>query len=217
MNRTRSLILSWFSSFGRSFPWRSTDNAFHILIAEMMLRRTTAQAVARLYSDFIVEYGTVDQLASANVEIVSTTISSLGLQNTRSKHLVTTAKIIQSDFDSLVPSGEKDLVSLPGVGKYVANAVRNFAFHYSVPLVDGNILHFLNRVFSLQFKNAYNEQAWSFMNTFGAPHKPQFYFGIIDLVSLVCLRKNSRCEECPVRPVCDSSLKGMQKRKESGC
>ena len=50
------LLSKWFQANGRDFPWRNTKNPYHILIAEMLLRRTTATAVLRIYPGFIRRY-----------------------------------------------------------------------------------------------------------------------------------------------------------------
>ncbi|TXT54131.1 MAG: G/T mismatches repair enzyme [Candidatus Thorarchaeota archaeon] len=206
MNEIQSLIILWYNSAGRFFAWRNSSNPFHILIAEMMLRRTTAKAVEKVYPDFIRKYDTSAKLSSANLESITKLVSSLGLQNTRAQHLKSTAQILESDYEGIVPSEKKQLLALPGVGRYVASAVQNFAYHLPVPLVDGNVLHFLKRVFSLTFTGSDDPDAWNFMDLFGPPHPPEFYFGIIDLVAKICLRLNPRCDECPLFHSCDYNI-----------
>ena len=33
------VVVEWFDEHGRDFPWRRTSNPFHILVAEVLLRR----------------------------------------------------------------------------------------------------------------------------------------------------------------------------------
>ncbi len=58
-------LLSWSQDHLRVFPWRSTDNPFHILIAEMMLRRTQAKQVVPIYNQFILQYPDPQKLMNA--------------------------------------------------------------------------------------------------------------------------------------------------------
>src|SRR5262249_48857261 len=53
-----------------------------------------------------------------------------------------------------VPRGRQELLALPGVGEYVANAVRAVAFGEREPLLDPNIIRLIGRVFGLRSQRA---------------------------------------------------------------
>lgn len=200
---TRSRLLRWFERNGRSFPWRDTKNPYHVLVAEMLLRRTTGSAVLRVYSDFITVFPTPDALAGAQPELIANQVSTLGLQALRARHLKSMAMQLQSDHSGLVPSDYSSLQALPGVGRYIANAVLNFAFGEAEPLVDGNMLHFLARMFGLSFAGASDDKAWAFMKRLGGRGQdPKLYWAIIDLVARTCLRRSPRCDACPLASGC---------------
>ncbi len=199
----KSSVISWYKTKGRSFPWRSTTNPFHILLAEMFLRRTTASAVSKVYLHFIKRYETPEALSRARTSTLERHLESLGLQSTRAQHIRETAKILMNQHKGCVPTDYDELCKLPGVGRYVANAVLNFAFNIPHPLVDGNVTHLLNRVFLTDFKDATVESAWTFVERIGRPkHKKELYWGIIDLVAMICLRRKPRCDECPLEKIC---------------
>jgi A/G-specific adenine glycosylase len=204
MRDVRDKIIQWFSDHGRQFPWRTTTDVFHILIAEMLLRRTTATAVAKTYPDVIKQYATPSKLSQANKVVLEELVSPLGLQSVRANHLVTAARILVESYDSQVPSTCEELVSLPGVGRYVASAVLNFGFGMSIPIVDGNVVHLVNRVFGQGFTNAEGSAVGNFVRQLGGPdHNRCLYWGIIDLVAMVCLRRYPHCSKCPLSDSCD--------------
>ena len=199
----KNQIIDWYKTNGRNFPWRVTKNTFHILIAEMLLRRTTATAVARVFPDFISRYDTPEQLANSRITTIAKQVSTLGLKMSRAKHLKQTASRIVKDFDGKVPNDFIELSKLPGVGRYVASAVLNFAFGEPFPLVDGNVIHLISRVFELKFDAPSDEEAWRFMDSFGPDaQRSVFYLGIIDLVAMVCIRSTPRCSTCPLNQLC---------------
>ena len=199
----RDSIVKWFNVYGRDFPWRSTNDPYHVLIAEMLLRRTTATAVTRIYPDFMTRFERPEQLARARTTTIASMISILGLQNVRARHLQHTARCIINEYNGLIPNALEKLVLLPGVGKYVASAVLNFAYQNPVPLVDGNVIHLMSRVFGLTFSDPTDQCSWDFMGSFslGTQNKA-FYWGVIDIVAIICLRKTPRCKICPLREVC---------------
>ncbi|MBY8998434.1 MAG: hypothetical protein KGD60_11940 [Candidatus Thorarchaeota archaeon] len=204
----RKKVILWYNQHGRSFPWRNTTDSYHILIAEILLRRTTASAVSRVFNDFMNRFDSPTRLAHARESTIVRALSTLGLQTLRAKQLKETASIIVKDWNGEIPKSHESLQSLPGVGNYIASAVRNFAYGESVPLVDGNVIHFISRVFGIQFAGPTDTKAWEFMAPFGGSHKAKLYWGIIDLVAAVCLRRNPRCGVCPLSKVCEWYTKG---------
>ena len=135
----RRRVIAWYDKQGRDFPWRRTTDPYQVLIAEILLRRTTASAVSRVFPDFINRFDTLTRLVVAHESTIARALISLGLQTTRAKQLKKMASIIMKEFDGRVPRSEEELLSLPGVGQYIASAVRNFAFGEPVPLVDGPV------------------------------------------------------------------------------
>jgi A/G-specific adenine glycosylase len=203
----RKKVIKWYATHGRSFPWRTTKDPYTILIAEMLLRRTTAIAVLRVFNDFMARFETPERLAKARESDITRALTSLGLQSVRAKQLRKTAAIIVKEYHGKIPASHDELKSLPGVGSYIASAVMNFAYGYAVPLVDGNVIHFISRVFGVYFSGPSDERAWDFMTKFGASHKAELYWGIIDLVATLCLKRYPRCPYCPLSEVCDWSMK----------
>ena len=196
-------MINWYDKHGRDYPWRNTTDPFLILIAEILLRRTTASAVSRVFPDFIQRFGTPMDITQAQESTIAQALSSLGLQLLRAKQLKETASIIVQEYDGEVPQSDERLQSLPGVGVYIASAVRNFAYGESVPLIDGNMVHFISRVFGIQFTGPSDAKAEEFVAQFGGVHEPKLYWGIIDLVATVCLRRNPRCGACTLSNVCN--------------
>jgi A/G-specific adenine glycosylase len=200
----RRAILKWFTRHGREFPWRHSENSFHILLAEILLRRTTAAAVARVFPGFVSRFKEPSDLAEAHLRTLEKELSSLGLQTVRARHMRETARRILLEHNSVVPQEAAALRALPGVGRYISAAVRNFAFGIAEPMVDGNVVYLMNRVFSLGLSGPDDPRAWSFMGRLGGRNQQkQLYWGIIDLVSTVCLRKSPRCSLCPLSEDCE--------------
>lgn len=199
----RERVIRWYDQKGRDFPWRNAKNPYHILIGEMLLRRTTATAVSRIYNHFINRYDTPERLASAREPTIARSLVSIGLQSTRARQLRKTASIIVKHYDGQIPKSQEALQSLPGVGNYIASAVRIFAFGDAIPLVDGNVIHLLSRVFNMEFSGPSDVKAWDFVAKFGGSHDARLYWGIIDLVATTCLRRNPRCSICPLNEVCE--------------
>ena len=60
----RRRLLSWFARNGRSFPWREAGRTpYEVVVAEILLQRTTAAGVARAYIGFVERYPSWASLA----------------------------------------------------------------------------------------------------------------------------------------------------------
>jgi A/G-specific adenine glycosylase len=130
-------------------------------------------------------------------------IETLGLQKVRSRHLKQMARCLMQDHDGIVPTDLTQLAELPGVGQYVASAVLNFAFGRHMPLIDGNVIHLMTRVFGLTFTGPTDRHLFVLLSSFDLEDENKtFYWGIIDLVAKVCLRKLPRCTICPLHEIC---------------
>jgi A/G-specific adenine glycosylase len=61
-----SLLLEWWEKNKRDFPWRRTSDSYALLIAELLLRKTTAKQVERAYKAFLARYPDPESLSTAS-------------------------------------------------------------------------------------------------------------------------------------------------------
>lgn len=198
-------LIAWGEKNRRDFPWRRSKNAFHILIAELMLQRTVARQVEPVYTRFIAQYSSPQDLAKARLEDIAKDLQSLGLAY-RASRLKQIADMIVTKFGGRTPATEDELLQMPGVGRYVANAVLCFAFGKDVPLVDANILRVMKRVFSITTSKESHKkrEIWDLVATMIPKQKArEFNLSILDFASLICTAKNPLHEACPLRDICD--------------
>ena len=58
----------WYSDSGRKYPWRkSTEPLFRVLVSEILLQRTRADAVAQVYGRFFERFPTWTDLSVARL------------------------------------------------------------------------------------------------------------------------------------------------------
>lgn len=143
----REHILDWFRLWGRSFPWRERGRTpYEILVAEILLQRTTAAKVAVTYKAFLQSYPSWQLLARANYEDLQSLLRPLGLWQQKAEVLLSLARAIQERGGSL-PRSRVELEHLPGIGQYIANAVLVTVHGEAEPLIDVNMARVLERFF----------------------------------------------------------------------
>ena len=136
--RFQRAVLSYFKSYGRSFPWRETSDPYRILVSEVMLQQTQTERVVERYRTFLKAFPTVKKLAAASQGDVVREWMGLGYYR-RAKNLHRAAQVICGEFGGRVPGSVEELRLLPGIGAYTAAAIAAFAFGVSAPMIETNI------------------------------------------------------------------------------
>ena len=141
-------VEEWFQKNGRDFPWRQSSNSFHILVAEVLLRRTQAHRVVGPYLDLIETYPDIRDMADADVTWLREWFRPLGLVN-RAQGLVEAANTILERHGGEVPKELSEIESLPGLGRYSACAVLCLAHAGAAPMIDESSGRLLRRLLGL--------------------------------------------------------------------
>lgn len=204
LNELRKRVLDWGEKHMIRYPWRETKNPYHILIVEVLLHRTRAEQVNPVYMKFIRRYENIVALADANRSEVERLLSSLGLV-WRVKLMHKMAKEIVTRFEARVPKEYEALTSLPGIGDYIASAVRCFAFGYPEPILDTNTVRIIGRCFGLEITDSSrrSKKYRSLLGNLVDPDNPaMFNYSLLDLGKLVCKKRQQECSVCPLIQFC---------------
>ena len=141
----RRRLLSWFARNGRSFPWREAGREpYEVVVAEILLQRTTAAAVARAYSGFLKCYPSWIALAQSPLVDLENALRPLGLWRQKALAFHQLALTVEMN-GCVVPGTRKELERLPGIGPYTASAVLSIVYGRAEPLLDVNMARVLGR------------------------------------------------------------------------
>lgn len=197
-------LRGWDVEYRRIFPWRRTENPFHIMMAELMLRRTQARQVIKVYKDFITKYPDVPALADAPADQVERSLSSLGLA-WRVPAFQQIACALAEQYGGKVPPSYDALVALPGIGDYVASAVCCFAFGQAVIIVDTNTVRVAGRLFGIptHAESRRRKPIRTLLQALLDREDPKSYnYAMLDLAALICTPVKPRCAICPLLQYC---------------
>jgi len=200
----REKLLEWYKKNGRSYPWRTTDDPYKILIAEIMLRRTRADQVLPVYNNFVRCYPTVKALAEGEEESIEKLTYSLGL-HWRNQELGDLARHIISKYQGEIPKSRDELMEIPGVGQYVAGVLLSSAYNKKEWIVDTNVIRVFSRFFGLRIKGdgRRNKEVIMIAKQFVDCENPrQANFAVIDFAALICRKINPLHSRCPISWEC---------------
>ncbi|MBW1673099.1 MAG: DNA-binding protein [Deltaproteobacteria bacterium] len=198
-------LLEWWPTEKRNFPWRNSKDPYHILIAEILLHRTRAEQVIPIYIDFLKSYPSLHSLAEVKAEDLKSRFHSAGL-HWRWDLMVKMIHEIYLRFNGEIPHDMEDLISLPGISRYIASAVRCFAFGYPEVIMDTNTVRVAGRLYGLpvidssrrdnKFKKALHQMIDS-------TNSRDFNFALLDFAAKVCTARNPACVACPINKFCE--------------
>lgn len=204
LNQFHQSLRDWDVKYRRAFPWRLTENPFHILMAELMLRRTQARQVVKIYNNFIDRYPDATGLASASAEEVAQNLFSLGLA-WRVPAFQEIARSLVSQYGGEVPASYYALTALPGIGDYVASAICCFAFGQAVVIIDTNTVRVVGRLFGIKThaESRRRKSVRGLLQALLDKEDPKSYnYAMLDLAALVCKPVKPECPTCPLLFCC---------------
>ena len=217
-------LCRWFEREARDLPWRKRRmrTGYAALVAETMLQQTQVSRVVERYQRFMRKFPSVALLASASEQDVFALWEGLGYYR-RARNLHAAAKMVMRDFDGRVPRHARDLMSLPGVGRYTAGAVASIVFRQPEPIVDGNVERVLARLFAerrrastAQSDSTRENRHWEWTlahELVTQTDRPGvFNEALMELGATVCLPQPARprCDACPLARWCEARQAGIQ-------
>ena len=174
-------IMQNYREQGRTFAWRTTTDAYAIMVSEFMLQQTQTSRVVAKYDEWLKKFPTVQDAAKAPLSDILAAWSGLGY-NRRAKFLHEACIHICKEYDGHVPSDVEQLDSLPGIGAYTARAIATFAFNQSHVFIETNIRSVYLHFFFADSKEAVSDAQLLPLieQTLDTENPRQWYYALMD-------------------------------------
>jgi A/G-specific adenine glycosylase len=217
LQKLMRLLLNWFLQNARDLPWRRTRDPYAIWVSEIMLQQTQVKTVIPYWECWMRELPTIKAVASASPDKIHKLWEGLGYY-TRVRNLQKAARQIMEKHDGKLPENFHDVLALPGIGRYTAGAICSIAFNQPTPILDGNVIRVLTRVFGIREnprEKKTNARLWRLAEKLvaqttimqprasrPAPRASHFNQSLMELGALICTPRNPQCGICPVKRLC---------------
>jgi len=168
------------SELYRPMPWREDTRPYYVLVSELMLQQTQVSRVIPKFEAFITAFPDEVALASASLGEVLLLWQGLGY-NRRAKFLHEAAKKIVHEFHGVFPSSEKELMSLPGVGKNTAGALLAYSFNQPSIFIETNVRTvYFYHFFEGELGISDNQLRERVAETIDHEHPREWYWALMD-------------------------------------
>ncbi len=182
------------------------SSPFELLVAVALSAQSTDVGVNKATRRLFPVANTPEKILALGEDGLKDYIKTIGLYNSKAKHIIQTCQILIEQFDSKVPENRKDLESLPGVGRKTANVILNTAFGQPTMAVDTHIYRVSNRTKIAPGKNVLEVEK-RLLRVIPKEFLVDAHHWLILHGRYVCKARKPLCSECVIVDLCEFSKK----------
>lgn len=192
-----------------SDPWR-------LLVMARLSAQCTDERVNIVSRDLFAAYPTANDMATAPVEKIEELIRSCGLYRGKARSIKEASEIICTRFGGEVPDSMDELLSLPGVGRKIANLVLGDVFGKGGIVADTHCIRICGRLgfYPEEWKDPLKTER--IMEVL-VPREKQsgFCHRMVIFGRDICSARAPKCIKCPVSDICEHSKNIENNRKDN--
>lgn len=178
-----------------------TKDPFKILLATILSARTKDEVTAKAAQKLFTKVNAPSDINNLSVSQLEKLIYPVGFYKTKAKHLKQLPKVLQEEFNGVLPQTIEELVKLPGVGRKTANLVVAVAFKKPAICVDVHVHRITNRWGYVRTKTPY-ETEMRLRKKLPKKYWLDINWMLVSFGQAHCTPRNPKCSSCPIRKYC---------------
>src|SRR3989338_2079276 len=199
------LIEKIFARLKKLNPHPRTELRYHspfeLLIAVILSAQATDKSVNAATKKLFYCANTPEEIFDLGEVGLKRYIKSIGLYNSKAKHIIKTCALLIKQHQSQVPHDRKSLEALPGVGRKTANVILNTLFGEATIAVDTHIFRVAHRLGLSQAKTPEKVEQ-DLMRLIPKKYLKDAHNWLVLHGRYICQAKKPQCEICPIRHYC---------------
>ena len=203
-------IQGFFQTLQQQNPHPRTEliyrNPFELLVAVMLSAQATDVSVNKATAKLFPVANTPSQLLALGEAGLKPFISSIGLYNSKARHVIATCELLLREHQGEVPNDRSALERLPGVGRKTANVILNTAFGQPTIAVDTHIFRVARRL-QLSAGNTPLAVENDLLRVIPKTYRQDAHHWLILHGRYVCTARSPRCSQCIIASLCNSTDK----------
>lgn len=179
------------------------SNPFQLLVAVVLSAQCTDKRVNMITPALFDAFPTSLEMSQATPEAVFEYIHSVSYPNSKAKHLVQMAQMLQRDYNGEVPRDFSSLLRLPGVGRKTANVVSAVAFGQATMAVDTHVFRVSHRLGLVSSKhNTPYAVEQELVKNIAEADMAHAHHWLLLHGRYVCRSRKPACDDCGLQPFC---------------
>ena len=181
---------------------------FELLVAVTLSAQATDVSVNKATDKLFPVANTPELIHKLGEDGLKTYIKTIGLFNSKAKHIIKMCKMLMDLHQSQVPQTREELEALPGVGRKTANVVLNTAFKQAVMAVDTHIFRVGNRTRIAHGKDVLEVEK-RLMRLTPSEFLMDAHHWLILHGRYVCIARKPKCGSCIIEDLCEFKKKEL--------
>lgn len=185
------------------------DDPWKLLVAARLSAQCTDERVNIVTKDLFARFPTAESVASCDLAELESLIRPCGLFRTKAKSIKETSAMIAELFDGKVPDNMEDLLSLPGVGRKIANLILGDVYHKPGIVADTHCIRICGRLgyYNTSKKDPlFTERVME--KVIPPEEQSDFCHRIVLFGREYCSARNPSCSSCPLSEYCENGPDG---------
>lgn len=188
-------------------PWK-------LMVMARLSAQCTDARVNIVSKSLFARFPTLTALADGELREIEDIVRPCGLYRTKAESIKAACTIVRDDFGGVVPDNMEDLLSLPGVGRKIANLLLGDIYGKGGIVADTHCIRICGR-FGMypegQKDPLKTEKIMS--ELIPLPEQSDFCHRIVQFGRDVCTARSPRCCECPLCDFCEHNTKQEKRNK----
>lgn len=201
-NKAKIIVDKLETEYFGAKPALNFSSPFELLVAVILSAQCTDERVNKVTKVLFEKYNTPTSILTLSPSQLASIILPCGLNNSKAKNILLSAKSIVENFNGEVPSDYDKLLTLAGVGRKTANVVYSIAFGGDAIAVDTHVFRVSNRIGLANASNVIKTEKQLMKaiekNKWSKAHHYLIYHG-----RRVCTARNPKCENCVISNECE--------------
>ncbi len=174
---------------------------FRLLVMAILSAQCTDARVNMISPALFARFPDAESMANGEISEIEELIRTCGLYHSKAKNLSLCAKRLTEVYGGKVPSEMKDLLSLAGVGRKVANLIRGDVFGLGGIVADTHCIRITNL---LGFCDSTDPKKVEKTLDPLVPKEKQsgFCHRLVQYGRDVCIARRPKCDECILNDLC---------------
>lgn len=177
--------------------------AWRLLVMARLSAQCTDARVNIVCRDLFKKYPTLESLADAEIGELENIVRPCGLYRTKADSIKRACTMLRDDFGGVVPDNMDDLLSLPGVGRKIANLILGDVYGKPALVADTHCIRICGRfgMYPTDMKDPTKVEM--IMKELLAPEEQSdFCHRIVQFGRDTCSARSPKCFECPLKDIC---------------
>ena len=170
-------------------PWR-------LLVMGRLSAQCTDARVNIVFKDLFLKYPDVYAMAKAENKDVEALVFSCGVYKVKAANIIDFSKMIVENFGGNVPDNMDDLLTLPGVGRKIANLILGDIYHKPAIVADTHCIRISNRLGFCESDDP-KKVEFALSEIIEPKEQSDFCHRLVMFGRDVCSSRSPKCEECP--------------------